>query len=275
MGDSLSRQVGIVTGGGRGLGATLAAALAKEGMAVAVTGRDASTLDHTASRLRELGARTLAIPADVTDADAVERLVDRVARELGPVDLLVNNAGITEDGPVWESNPDEWWQVVEVNLRGPYLCSRAVLPEMVRRGRGRIVNISSGVGNAPSADQTAYAVSKAGLTRFTDSLAAQTAPFRVSVFALSPGPLRTDMGVALSARRGEELDWVEPDLAARVLVRICEGAFDQLSGRFIDVRNELDEMLQRAEEIVAQDMQQLRLRQMEPRPHRMGSITSH
>jgi 3-oxoacyl-[acyl-carrier protein] reductase len=260
----LRGQVGLVTGGGRGLGATLAEALAAAGAAVAVTGRDASTLDATASRVRRLGATALAEPADVTDPDAVDRVVRRVGDELGPIDLLVNNAGITENGPLWETDPDDWWRVVEVNLRGPFLCCRAVLPEMVRRGAGRIVNVSSGVGNAPSVDQTAYAVSKAGLTRLTDSLAAQVAPHGISVFAITPGFLKTDMGRALAERRGnvQEGDWVSPDLATRLVVRIGGGYLDELSGRFLSIEHDVDELVRRADEITEGDLQQLRLREL-------------
>ena len=260
----LDRQVALVTGGGRGLGRVLAEALAGEGMAVAITGRDVASLNAGARSLRSLGARALAFPADVTDPEAVDDVVERVVEELGPVDVLVNNAGITEHGPLWESDPEEWWRVVEVNLRGPFLCSRAVLPSMVSRSHGRIVNVSSGVGNGPSADQSAYSVSKAGLTRFTDSLAVQAAPHGVWVFAITPGLLRTDMGVALSKRRGgfHEGDWVPPGHAARLLVRICRGELDALSGRFLNVKDDIDELVQRADEITEHDLQQLRLREI-------------
>jgi 3-oxoacyl-[acyl-carrier protein] reductase len=256
-------RVAIVTGGGRGLGVALARRLAEEGVAVAVTGRDQATLEETARDLRELGAAALAVAADVTDRTAVEALVARVGAELGPVDLLVNNAGITEHGSIWHTDADEWWHVVEVNVRGPFLCARAVLPSMVERGRGRIVNVSSGVGNGPSADQSAYAVSKAAVTRLTDSLAAQVEGHGITVLAITPGLLRTDMGIALSERRGDvdEGDWVPTAVAAELLARIGRGDLDRLTGRFIRAVDDVDELLAREVEIVERDLLSLRLRE--------------
>jgi NAD(P)-dependent dehydrogenase (short-subunit alcohol dehydrogenase family) len=230
-------------------------------MLVALAGRDVSTLEATAAAIADGTARAIAIPTNVADPEEVDRLVRVVGDAFGPVDLLVNNAGITENGPIWESDPDVWWRVVEVNLRGAFLCSRAVLPEMVERGRGRIVNVSSGVGNRASADQSAYAVSKAALTRLTDSLDAQVDEHGVSVFALSPGLLRTDMGIALEERRGafQSSDWTPPARSAALLVRIARGDFDELSGRLLQARDDIDELMSRAGEIRERDLYQLRL----------------
>jgi 3-oxoacyl-[acyl-carrier protein] reductase len=260
---SLESSVALVTGGGRGLGAILARRLAEEGLAVAITGRDEGSLDANARELRALGASVLAVPGDVADPASVVGVVARTAAALGPVDLLVNNAGITEHGPVWETDPGAWWRVVEVNLRGPFLYARAVLGAMIERGRGRIVNVSSGVGNAPSADQSAYAVSKAALTRLTDSLAAQVEPRGVKVFAISPGLLRTDMGIALAERRGDVAagDWASPAAAAELVARIGRGDLDALSGRFIRAFDDVDALLARQREIVQQDLLALRLRE--------------
>lgn len=257
----LAGQVGVVTGGGRGLGAALAEALAREGMSLALAGRSGPSLERTAVRLKGLGSRILGVVTDVTREAAVEELVRRVEDELGPVDLLVNNAGMTAFGNLWESDPGTWWRVQEVNLLGPYLCSRAFLRGMVQRRRGRIVNVSSYVANGPSADQPAYAVSKAALVRLTDSAAAQVAELGISVFAISPGLLKTDMGVEVMTHRGMMADakWVPTDLAAALLLAIASGALDSLSGRFIHAQDDLGELLARQDEIEAADLYQLRL----------------
>src|SRR5438128_1459606 len=112
----LEGQVGIVTGGGRGLGAAIGSALSAQGMRLALAGRDPRSLEETAQQLQ---TPALAIPTDVTDRNAVKALVAQVESELGPIDLLVNNAGVTEYGPIWESQPESWWRVLEVNLLGP------------------------------------------------------------------------------------------------------------------------------------------------------------
>ena len=259
----LEGQVGIVTGGGRGLGAELAKALSREGMRLALAGRSRPSLEKVAA---ELETQALAIPTDVTLSWAVRKLVERAEAELGPVDLLINNAGITEHGPIWETTPEDWWQVLEVNLKGPYLCSRAVLEYMVPRGHGRIVNVSSYVGNAPNADQTAYAVSKAALTRLTDSLAAQTEQHGVQVFAISPGLLETDMGVALQRRRGqlETTEWVPKGLSGNLVLRIAAGELDPLSGLMIHATDEVGDMLRRIDEIDGQQLYQLRFQKLRP-----------
>jgi 3-oxoacyl-[acyl-carrier protein] reductase len=257
----LEAQVGVVTGGGRGLGAALAEALAREGMSLALAGRSGPSLERTAAHLEGLGSRILGVPTDVTSEAAVDELVWRVEDELGPIDLLVINAGMTAFGNLWEADPQTWWRVLEVNLLGPFLCSRAVLQGMVKRGSGRIVNISSYVANAPSADQPAYAVSKAALVRLTDSTAAQVAGLGIRVFAISPGLLKTDMGVEVMTQRGmvEGAKWVPTDLAAQLVLSIATGAMDSLSGRFIHAQDDFGELLDRHDEIEAADLYQLRL----------------
>lgn len=262
---SMSRQspcfedtVGVITGGGRGFGAALAHALAAEGMRLVLAGRNRATLGETATRLQP---PALAIPTDVTDEGAVANFVERAETDVGPIELLVNNAGITEFGDIWSTSVESWWRVIEVNLKGPYLFSREVLKRMVRRARGRIVNISSYAGNVGSAEQSAYAVSKAALDRLTDSLSAQSAPFGVKVFAISPGLLKTDMGLAVQSHRGDSdnANWVPAERAAQLIVRIGCGELDRLSGRVIHVQDDVDEMLARVDEIESMDLYQLRL----------------
>ena len=137
----------------------------------------------------------MAVPADVTRRDQVRAAVDTVSRDLGPVDLLVSNAGLRERAPAlpWQADPDDWWRVVETNLRGPFLLAHAVLPAMVARGSGRVLHLGSGMAHTPRPEWSAYGTSKAGLGRLTDTLAAALEGTGVVVLEMSPGLVRTDM----------------------------------------------------------------------------------
>jgi NAD(P)-dependent dehydrogenase (short-subunit alcohol dehydrogenase family) len=272
----LSGQVAIVTGGGRGLGKVYAQFLARAGAAVAVMARTASEIDETVASIKAEGGRAIALTGDVTDRGAVARAVAQTEERLGPVDLLVNNAGLPgplkSAGPVWVNDPDEWWRCMEVNVRGPLLCSQAVLHGMIARRQGRIINISSGGGNTPWPYASAYSVSKAALTRLTENLAVEIREYGISVFAISPGMVRTPMAeevLAVSALRDlmpgffrahEEGRVNPPERGAELVVYLASGRADALSGRFISVSHDLEGMIERAEEIQQGDLYTLRLR---------------
>ena len=156
MANELVGQVALVTGGGRGIGRAIAQALATAGAAIAVTARSEDQLRETVALIERAGGRALALPADVTDRQAVEHLVADIERQLGPVDVLVNNAGIVGPlGPLWEADPEAWRRCLDVNLYGAFLCARAVLPGMVARRRGRIINMSTAI-SIPAPYYTAY-----------------------------------------------------------------------------------------------------------------------
>ncbi len=258
--------VALVTGGGRGIGRAIAERLASDGMRVAVAAR---TRDEITEVARTIGGA--AVVLDVTDGDAVESAVDRVERELGPIDLLVNNAGALETGgPAWEREPDEWWRVFKVNLLGPFLLSRVILPRMNERRRGRVVNLGSQmaynrVDESPT--YSAYMASKAALTRLTEVLAHDARPHGVSVFAVRPGSVRTTMTERMITALGEaaaeipESVWTPPEQAADLVAFIAAGALDALSGRNIDARvDDWRALPGRAEEILRDDRLALRLR---------------
>ena len=277
----LSATTALVTGGARGIGRAIALALAREGASVAITARSVDELDRTLDELRAIHDRTIAVRADITDRAAVDRMVAQTQALLGPIDFLVNNAGSAGViGPIWETDPDDWWREVEVNLRGPLLCARAVLPGMVARRRGRIVNMASGVGLTPSPYTSAYACSKVALIRLTDSLQEATAQHGVMVFATGPGRVRTSMVDRMenseAARRWiprvlpnhpdyAKMPWAPPESIADLCVRLARGDGDALAGRFIHVLYDFDEMRARAEEITRDDLYQLRLRTLPPR----------
>ena len=265
----LDGQVAIVTGGGRGIGRAIAEGLARAGAAVTVLARSEDELAETVRLIESSGGRAIAVVADVTDERAVQDAVERTERELGPVDLLVNNAAVaTPVGPAWEVDPDAWWRTVEVNLRGPFLGARAVLPSMLRRRAGRIVNIVAVAAFNTAPFMSAYGGSKAALISFTDDLAAETREHGISVFAIRPGLVQTRMQDELMAspyvqrRRGPQAPALVPaDRAAEAVVFVATGKADALSGRFVDVtRDEIAELAGRADEIRQNDLFAMRLR---------------
>jgi NAD(P)-dependent dehydrogenase (short-subunit alcohol dehydrogenase family) len=272
----LTGQVGIVTGGGRGIGRAMALELARAGMAVALVARTESELGETVALVEEAGGSALALPLSVADGPAVRQMVTAVEEQLGPVDLLVNNAGVvTPAGPTWEVDPDEWWRNLEINLRGAFLCAHAVLPGMVARRRGRIINVASGAGLAAIPYGSAYVVSKTALIRFAENLAAETREYGISVFALGPGTTRTAMTDYLySSEAGQQwLPWfrnnfdegigvVSMQVVMRLFNFLVSGKADPLSGRFLSVFDDLDELVTQAETIQQDALYTLRLRKL-------------
>jgi 3-oxoacyl-[acyl-carrier protein] reductase len=250
-----SGQVALVTGGGRGIGENVARELAAAGMRVAVSARTEEQVRATAEEVDGL-----AVVADVSRQDDVERMVETVERELGPIDLLVNNAGVGDTWtPPWEQDPAEWWRVFEINVLGVYLCTRAVLRGMVERRAGRVVNLGSGASYLPMsrAVSTAYGPSKAALHRFTELLAGAMREHGVGVFEVAPGLVRTEM----TASFPDDAPWTPPELAPRLIRAIAEGRLDGLEGRYLHAEHDpLDELERRAAEIVEQDLNALRLR---------------
>ena len=183
-------RVALVTGAGRGIGRAIALRLAADGLAVAVAARTADQVDDT---VRAAGRGALALVLDVTDAAAVAAAVERTARELGPVDVLVNNAGIAESAPFVKTEPELWDRHFAVNVRAPYLLARAVLPGMLARRWGRVINVASLAGLFGSPYVTAYTASKHALVGFTRALATEVSGKGVTVNALCPGFVATDL----------------------------------------------------------------------------------
>ncbi len=206
--DDLSGSVALVTGGGRGIGLSIARELTGAGARVAVSARTRGQLEHAAA---EIGA--LAVVGDVSKAEDVAEMVGETERTLGPIDLLVANAGIGgSDAATVDTSPEDWWRVFEVNVLGTYLCCRAVLPGMLARGEGRIVIIGSGASYLPiraGGLGNNYGPSKAAVGRFAEYLAAEVGPKGVSVFLISPGLVQTEMTESF----GPNAPWTPPELA--------------------------------------------------------------
>lgn len=184
---NLEGQVVIVTGGGRGIGQTIAMVLAKAGAQVTVVARSEAQLIETVEAIDRAGGRAMAIPVDVSDSSAVHWMVREVEEKFGPINLLVNNAGVAEPfGPIAQADAAAWWRCFEINVRGPFLCSQAVLPGMLGRRRGRIVHVASGAGTFAIPNLSAYAISKTALIRLSETLALECAHTGVHS---SPSPL--------------------------------------------------------------------------------------
>ena len=186
-------RVALVTGGGRGIGRSIALALAEEGMDVAVSARSADQLESVALEIEQLGRRALALPCDVTDREAVFEAVAQAEQDLGPVDVLVNNAGITHSAKFLAVDLDTWQQVMDVNLNGAIYCIQATLPGMQQRGWGRIINVASMAGVRAIPYATPYVASKHALVGLTRGLALENIRRGVTVNAVCPGWVETEM----------------------------------------------------------------------------------
>ena len=261
---SAENPVALVTGASHGIGRVVAARLAASGFSVAAAARSMDQLDELA-----VEAGCLAVGLDVADAQAVADAIAQVESELGPIDLLVNNAGLAGRGGVtWAQEPADWWRVFEVNVLGLFLCSRAVMPVMASRGAGHIVNVSSNAAFFEIDDESvgvigsAYMASKAAVVRFTEAFAAEAKPFGVRVFAISPGTVKTEMTVEVFADEWDDPElWSPPELTAELVELIASGALDELSGRYIHARtDDWRALAERAPEILAHDLHSLRLR---------------
>ncbi|HLJ28962.1 MAG TPA: SDR family oxidoreductase [Candidatus Angelobacter sp.] len=268
----LAGQVGVVTGAARGLGRAFALGLAQAGMSIAVTDLRQDDLNETLRLLQASGGKGMATAADVSDPDQVAALVKSVEEKLGPIDLLVNNAAVAGPaGPTWESDPKAWWRCQEVNLRGPFLGCHAVLPGMIARQKGRIINVASASGTVAVPYLSAYVTSKAALIRFTETLAFEARPHGVSIFAVHPGAVQTPMNEELLANAGPQWrPWLEhifqqgqdqtTEPGTSLVLFLASGKADSLSGKFFMVPEDPEELLTRADEIRQKDLYTLRLR---------------
>jgi NAD(P)-dependent dehydrogenase (short-subunit alcohol dehydrogenase family) len=274
----LSGRIALVTGGGRGIGRAFALALAAYGATVVVAARSADQLACTVALIAEAGGRATAVPLDITNHTAVVQAIEHITGTLGPIDLLVNNAGMWGPiAPVWEADPEQWWQTIDTNLRGGFLCTHTVLPSMLARRSGRIINITSGAGSHSSPEASAYSVSKAAIIKFTENLAAETKGRGIAVFALHPGivsvgltetalaiqaPADSPAGRAAAAIRRDVAEGrvVPPEVPADLIIRLASGDADVLSGCYLAVDYDLDVLIARGRVIQEEDFYTLRVR---------------
>lgn len=198
----LKGKTALITGGGRGIGKALAVALAAEGVNIGLMGRSAATLEETAALLKDSGVKVAIAVADVSDREAVEAAVAKLEAEVGPANILLNNAGIASFGGFLDLDPEEWENIIKVNLLGVYYVTRAVLPGMIERKGGDIINISSTAGQRGAPLTSAYSASKFGLLGLTESLMLEVRKHNIRVSALTPSTVGTDMAIELKLTDG-------------------------------------------------------------------------
>ncbi len=200
---SLAGKVSFVTGASRGIGRAIARALAAEGATVVVAARDRARVAEVAAEIAAGGGKAQAVALDVADRASVEAAFDEVLKAHGRIDHLVNNAGITRDNLVLRMKDEDWQQVLATNLTGVFLCTQAALRPMLKQRSGRIVNVTSVVGLTGNAGQANYAASKAGVVGFTRSVAREVASRSITVNAVAPGFIETDMTAAMTDKARE------------------------------------------------------------------------
>jgi NAD(P)-dependent dehydrogenase (short-subunit alcohol dehydrogenase family) len=259
----LDGTTALVTGGGRGLGRAIARHLARAGARVALLARTSSQLEEAAAAIVSEGGRALPIVADVTDREAVEAGVAEAERALGPISILVNNAGLAGPyGPIGHLDPDDWWRSHAIHVRGTLLCMSAVLPGMRARSSGRIVNIASKGGIVVAPNLSSYCVAKATVIRLTEHVDAEAKADGVRAFVVQPGTIATEMGrdslADPEARRWvpflvEELEtMIQHDPAPELerlgaqIVAIASGRCDELAGAYLDLEQRAIDMTSRA-----------------------------
>ncbi len=239
----LEGRVALVTGASRGIGRAIALRLAEEGCDVAVNYHSSpDAAEEVARAIRGMGRRALAVGADVASTDQVGAMVAAVEEGLGPVDVLVNNAGIHKHHKSWEMSVEDWDRIIGVNLTGAYLTSRLLGPRMAERGWGRIVNISSVVADIGSDHEAHYTASKAGMHGLTKSLALELSPKGVTVNAVSPGWIRTDMTADVTEEEwAEALEEIplgrigEPEEIASVVAYLASEESSYVTGQVLHV----------------------------------------
>lgn len=236
----LDGKVALVTGGVRGLGMAMARALAQAGASVVVTSRNADTAKDAARALAtDTGQACLGVLCDVTRAESIDAAIAEVQRELGAIDILVNSAGTTERGRIADLTVLQWDQVLDTNLRGVWLMTRAALPLLRERGGGCILNVASMFHVVALAERSPYIASKGGVASLTRALAIELAADRIRVNAICPGPFATDMAQAAArARMLEDIPlgrWGQPEELGPVAVFLCSDASSYMTGACVNV----------------------------------------
>jgi NAD(P)-dependent dehydrogenase (short-subunit alcohol dehydrogenase family) len=260
-------SVALVTGAGRGIGRLLAQRLADSGYVTGLVARSDHELDETARLIERSGGRAVTFRADVRDERAAADIARQLELEVGPIDLLVNNAGVLGPiGPAWEVGLNEWWETLQINLFGTLVYTQMILPGMVGRGRGRIINVTSRAGAYRWPIVSAYSVSKAAVIKLTENLAHEVVRHGVSVFSIHPGLL--PIGLAESAfdptaqpdsAQARIMAWARqemaegrganPHCAIDQLMRLASGRYDALSGRHVSVHDDLDQVMARIDHV--------------------------
>lgn len=257
----LKGKIALVTGGGSGIGRAISEELAKAGAKVIIASRRHDLVNTTATEINNIGGDVIGVQLDVGNPKQIEDVVKRINKEIGKIDILINNAGTGIGGkPIWEEDYEDWWKVMEVNVRGPLILSSLVMKEMVVHGSGSIINIGSFIGIRPSPMVSAYGISKTTLIRFTDTLAQEIDNPNIGVFCISPGLVLTDMTKDIPQYKDLPPEvWTPVEKTPPMVMKLVSGRYNDLSGRMIHVTWDLDEMLANSEKIQKEGLYQLKL----------------
>ncbi|PLS14775.1 3-ketoacyl-ACP reductase [Bacillus sp. M6-12] len=215
---NLSGKTALITGAGRGIGRATAIALAKEGVNIGLVGRNMSNLEKVASELAEYNIEISAASADVADLDSVTHAIEHINSDLGAIDILINNAGIAKFGGFLELSPEEWENIIRVNLMGVYNVTRAVLPGMIEKKSGDIINISSSAGQKGAPVTSAYSASKFAVLGLTESLMLEVRKHNIRVSALTPSTVATDLAIETNLTDGNPEKVMQPEDLAEFMV---------------------------------------------------------
>ena len=214
----ITGKTALITGAGRGIGRATAIAFAKEGINVGLVGRTAENLEKVAGELKEYGVNVTMATADVANNESVIAAVEHVKSELGAIDILINNAGVGKFGKFLELSPEEFKNIIDINLMGTYYVTRAVLPGMIEQNSGDIINISSTAGERGGAVTSAYSASKFGLIGLSDSLMQEVRKHNIRVTALTPSTVATDLAFAENLTDGNPENVMQPEDLAELMV---------------------------------------------------------
>lgn len=215
---NLKGKTAIITGAGRGIGRATAITLAKEGVNVGLIGLNMSNLEKVAAELEQYGVQISAAAANVADLDAVQSAVEHIQADLGAIDILINNAGTAKFGGFLDLSPEEWEEIIKVNLMGVYNVTRAVLPQMIERNAGDIVNVSSTAGQKGAPVTSAYSASKFAVLGLTESLMLEVRKHNIRVTALTPSTVATDLAINTNLISGNAENVMQPEDLADLVV---------------------------------------------------------
>ncbi|MEK4749123.1 3-ketoacyl-ACP reductase [Bacillus circulans] len=218
MAQSLKGKVAFITGAGRGIGKAVAVALANEGVNIGLLARTEGALQEVAKEVEALGVKAAYATVDVSSLEEVEQAISTLTNELGKADILINNAGIGKFQSLLDMDPEEWKQIIDVNLMGPYYVTKAVLPQLIEKNGGDIINISSTNGLNGAATSSAYSASKFGLIGMTESLAQEVRRNNIRVTSLTPSTVATDLAVKTDLIKGDAEKYMQPEDIAELIV---------------------------------------------------------
>lgn len=238
-------KVAIVTGAGRGIGRGIALGLAREGAKIAVIDLDANNAESVAKEIDQLGGKAMAAPADITSSTQVNEMVSKTINKFGRIDILVNNVGWNKVQPFINGTEDFWDKVIAINLKGPIICCRAVIDNMIKNNYGKIINISSDSGRVGSTGESVYSAAKGGVIAFTKTLAREMSRYKINVNSISPGPSDTPFFAQVSADNPKLVESLKksipwrrlgvPEDIANAVVFLASDDADYITGQTLSV----------------------------------------